>query len=739
MTDVTGRECSKKSVQQGRSHFDARSVLLVREHGKLATMSVRAASAKPENAAGGFFQHSQEVFLTVEGPGRIYQMRKKYILTTLVMLHTQHLFRLHILPWFAVVLCVLGFPQLASAQRDQPIQEEPAPLVATEMAPKDERVERVEMLLNQEQIDQALVILEDFVESGSTSPQADALTFLHAQALQAKGDTKQAIIILEQLLEEYPISSFMDEAGLLLGRLYIESQEANRAIIVLTNALNRSSNSSTHMNGLHLLRQAYELKGEFTKAVQMALKQMNATGEHERRELLDYIQGLILQRMDERTLGNMLETYTTTFPGDVALIRLIELHTAQGDEVLAERDIRAFLYRFPNHPYAQTAVALMQSFISKIKAHQYVIAAVLPFSGKMKPFGTDALNGIRLAMQEGRAEFGSNTLGIVVKDSALPPAQLHHVVEQVMREFEPIALIGPLLAQQVKTVADLPDWAEIPFITPTASISDVKQFGRYWFSTALTSRLQMTKLVEHAIRTLGFSRFCVLAPDSSYGKELANIFQEIVVRHGGEVIAAETFQRATTDASTQIKRLKNKDLSLYGEMLPMETAEPVKEGEEQLVYTPGFDAVFLPGHPTDVAFLSAQLAYFDIKVPLLGSNTWNHPDLLKWGRSTLNGSTFGDALFLQSTDPEVQGFVQKYREQFQEDPSIFAVQAYDAMRVILDTIKHGATTGPEVRDQLFIRHDFPILGGLTSFGGGGVLDRKVYMIQVANGRFIQIN
>jgi hypothetical protein len=35
--DISGqRECSKKSVQQGRSPFDARSVHSVREHGKRA-------------------------------------------------------------------------------------------------------------------------------------------------------------------------------------------------------------------------------------------------------------------------------------------------------------------------------------------------------------------------------------------------------------------------------------------------------------------------------------------------------------------------------------------------------------------------------------------------------------------------------------------------------------------------------------------------------------------------------
>jgi len=37
-----GRECSKKFVQQGRSRFDARSVLIVREHGKMARTPLAA-------------------------------------------------------------------------------------------------------------------------------------------------------------------------------------------------------------------------------------------------------------------------------------------------------------------------------------------------------------------------------------------------------------------------------------------------------------------------------------------------------------------------------------------------------------------------------------------------------------------------------------------------------------------------------------------------------------------------
>ena len=304
---------------------------------------------------------------------------------------------------------VLAFSPQATAQLPNTlIQEETKPLAVAEK----ERLNHIKFLLEQKETDEALAMLEDTFESGTLFYRADEFTFLHAQAFQEKGETSQAIIILEQLLEEYPFSPLTDQARLLLGNLYIESEKTNRAITVLTNALNRSASPATHSEGFRSLRQAYELKKNYIKAIHIALKQFNQSPEKKHEELMNYIQGLILQKMDQHNLENLLNTFPNTFPGDLALIRLIELRTAQGDEVLAELDIRTFLHRFPNHPYAQTAVALMQSFISKIRSYRYVIAAALPFSGKMKPFGTDAMNGIRLALEEGRAQLGTNTLGL---------------------------------------------------------------------------------------------------------------------------------------------------------------------------------------------------------------------------------------------------------------------------------------------------------------------------------------
>jgi hypothetical protein len=52
---------SKKSVQQGRSHFDARSVCVIREHGKTARTPLAAFFNRPgEGLAGAVF--ARDVF-----------------------------------------------------------------------------------------------------------------------------------------------------------------------------------------------------------------------------------------------------------------------------------------------------------------------------------------------------------------------------------------------------------------------------------------------------------------------------------------------------------------------------------------------------------------------------------------------------------------------------------------------------------------------------------------------------
>jgi branched-chain amino acid transport system substrate-binding protein len=189
-----------------------------------------------------------------------------------------------------------------------------------------------------------------------------------------------------------------------------------------------------------------------------------------------------------------------------------------------------------------------------------------------------------------------------------------------------------------------------------------------------------------------------------------------------------------TDFGIAIRRIKELDLQKYGTTGTTTTSK----GILRPTYTPGFDAIFLPGDYNQVALIAPQLLFYDIKVPLLGSNGWNSTELLRLADRSLEGGIFVDGFFLDSPDPAVREFVDRYRRRNQSNPTLFAAQAYDAARLILDAVRHGATTGRAVRDHLAKAPDATVPGSVPLFTPGGVLNRHLFVIQVKQNKLIQI-
>jgi branched-chain amino acid transport system substrate-binding protein len=581
----------------------------------------------------------------------------------------------------------------------------------------------------------AIKTLEELIDTFPDPEILQEAYLLQAAALKQDNQPIDALTVLKQFLEEFPVAHSTNPARVLMAQLYIELQEYEHALSYLYQALDYSTDPEQRRSILQQIRQTELDNHNPLGAVKAALQEMGLVSQSERLELEQLTQTLILQQLDESALQELLESYDSRYPGDIATIRLIELHTAHGDEVLAERDIRWFLKRFPNHPYAQTAMALLQSFISKIKVHSHILAAALPFSGPMKTYGTDSLNGIRLAIDIAKEQWELTSVGLVVKDTTTLTAPLREEIQHVLDEFQPLTVIGPLLSREIQEIGRLPDEHATPFITPSSTLSNVRQYGSFWFSTAMTSSVQAKRLVEYAILQLGYHRFCIIYPQTSYGRELSDMFAKEVLHSGGEIIASEGYSEDQTDISEQLRHLKEKDLVQYGRI----KREKTRTGEFRTVYTPGFDAVFVPGQPVHLALIAAQLAFFDMNVPILGGNSWHNPELFRWAKHDLDGGVFVDGFFPNSPDPSIQEFVRRYRIQFKKEPSLFAFQAYDAATMVMETIRQGAQSGQGVWDQLVRRSDLPALSGFASFSSAGILNRRLYLLQVNNKTFTQLN
>jgi branched-chain amino acid transport system substrate-binding protein len=218
----------------------------------------------------------------------------------------------------------------------------------------------------------------------------------------------------------------------------------------------------------------------------------------------------------------------------------------------------------------------------------------------LAPFGTEVLNGIQLALERLKDGGDSPSIGLIVKDTESDRAAFLDELSNVLSDDQPLAVIGPLLSKNLPVMAEMAERTHIPLITPSATVPNLRRFGTYVFSTALTYGHQAKRVAEYALKEQQFKRFAILYPDTPYGRDLARLFAQELRQQDGELIASEPYKEGDNDFRAVIGKLKAEDLKQYGVEVQVDN-DPAKTGIRQggkkgkrLLYSPGFDAVFIP-------------------------------------------------------------------------------------------------------------------------------------------------
>jgi branched-chain amino acid transport system substrate-binding protein len=597
-------------------------------------------------------------------------------------------------------------------------------------------------LIEAGQAEEAITMLRRFL---ATNPKPDLLDdtyLLLGAALYAAQQYGEGLKYLQQLQSEFPNSEVTDRGKLMIARTHAAMGNADLALPILTALRTMSQDDTTKREAVHLSGELYFQKKEPTRAIQAWLDEIALSSEDQAEEIRAHIKELISASFDKKMLDRIREAYPRSFPGDLATLRLIDLYVGRGEDHLAARQIQQFLTHFPSHPQAARLSEMLSSLQTKLKSNQFLIAAVLPLSGKLSAFANDVLSGIQLAVESSGDRGGSPSVGLLVKDTESSQASFLDDFSNLLANDRPVAVIGPLLSKNLPVMAELAERSHTPLLTPTATLPNVRRLGSFTFSTALTYQLQARRIAAYAAGELGFRRFCILHPDTAYGREMARLFAQEVHQRDGEIIATESYKEGDSDVGAQLKRMKDEDLKKYGLAVPVDPTKIIgklTKLDKKVLYTPGFDAVFIPGRASDVGLIAAQLNFHDMKVPFLGANGWNAPDFARTADQSIDGAIFVDGFFADSPNPNVQDFVSRYKKRFQTTPTLFAMEGYDAVKVVMEALKKGAASGEAIRDYLTSQQDLPALGGPAAFGEDGTLNRPLFLIQVKRGRFTQVD
>ena len=597
-------------------------------------------------------------------------------------------------------------------------------------------------LIDAGQAEEAITALRRFLATAPKPELLDDTYLLLGAALHGTKQYAEALKYLLLLQAEFPNSEVTDRGKLMQARVHAAMGNLDLALPILTGLRNLSKDDVTKREALRLSGDFYAQKKDATRAIQAWLDEVALGTEDQAEDVRARIRALARETSDKKTLDQIRDTFPRSFPGDIASLRLIDLYIGRGEEYQAIRQIQQFLVNFPTHPQAAKTSDLLVALQAKQKSNQFFIAGVLPLSGKLAPFAGEVLSGIQLAVEINRDRTGSPSVGLIVKDLESDYASFLDDFSELLNNDRPLAVIGPLLSKNLPVMAELAERAHIPLITPAATLPNVRRLGNYVFSTALTYELQAKRIAAYAIKEQGFRRFCILHPDTTYGRELARLFAHEVRQLEGEVIAVESYKEGEADVGAQLKRMKAEDLKRYGLSVPVDQTKltgKLTKLDKKIFYTPGFDAIFIPGRAADAGIITAQLNFHDMKVPFLGANGWNSPDFARTDDSSIDGAVFVDGFFVESPTPTVQDFVARYKKRFETNPTLFAMQGYDAAKLVLDAVRKGADSGEAVRDQLLTQPDLSSLAGPAAFGPDGTLNRPLFLIQIKRGRFLQVN
>lgn len=621
---------------------------------------------------------------------------------------------------------------------------------------------QAEFLFHSGEFAEAKQLYQDYLQSVPDGGRAGKAFFRLGQIDFRNRYYSTALQYFAFVLQQAPRTHLADQAQYLTGVCYFEMERFDEAGAIFKIQARGNPDAVKRWQSLLYLSRLDEKRFDYSNAL-AKIKQVYGLGQGKalREQAAQAAEKIIREQLPRETLLSLVRKFRTGFPVDLMLWRLVDLYRLERDHENYRAVLRDFLALFPTHPRRQEA----EKMLSQVREtdDRLRLGVLLPLTGKHALTGQRVLQGIQLAFNRLSAS-EKQGLELVVKDSG-SDASLSQTVEELATDPNVVAILGPVLSRNVREIVPLLERYEIPLFTPTASAADLPALSPYIFRNALTRKIQGKFLAEYAVNKLNLRRFVILSPEETFGEEFKDIFSREVLGLGAEVVAWVTYNRSQNDFKNQIldiggisdrdlKRLTLKQLAktekekkfkgkvpfskplVEQAFLNDENVEGLKVSLEL-----SYDAIFIPGFYDKVGLIAPQLVFYNInKVTLLGTNGWNYPDLVETAGRYLRGKgIFVDGFFVHSRERRVREFVENFQNNFGEEPTILSAQAFDAGRIMFQSIDDGARTRGALKNHLQAVKNFPGVSGNTTILPSGDSEKTLFALKIKGKKIVPVD
>lgn len=340
------------------------------------------------------------------------------------------------------------------------------------------------------------------------------------------------------------------------------------------------------------------------------------------------------------------------------------------------------------------------------------LGTVGPLSGNTATYGVSTKRGVEIAVEEINKSGGINdkTITLVAQDSKGDQSEAANATQKLVSQDKVSAIVGAVLSSETLASAPIANDAKVPMISSSSTAPGIPDVGPFIFRNCIADEVQAAQLAEYAVNELKIDSFAILYTKNDYGDALKNTFAAKLETLGKKPLVIESYVDGDNDFNAQITKIAAK--------------KP--------------EAIYIGGYYTEAAKIAQQAKQKGIEVLFLGGDGFYSPKLIELGGSAIEGAIFTAGFYDKDPAENVQKFVTAFKAKFNEDPDMFAAQAYDAAMIVLEAMKKAGADPQAIQAEMAKIKDFPGITGKTSFAENGDAVKDILILKVEDGSFKRI-
>nr|MBC7245785.1 branched-chain amino acid ABC transporter substrate-binding protein [Chloroflexota bacterium] len=348
---------------------------------------------------------------------------------------------------------------------------------------------------------------------------------------------------------------------------------------------------------------------------------------------------------------------------------------------------------------------------------EVIVYVAAPLSGWQADGGQTVVGGVRLMAEQINSSGGllGHKVKVVAIDDEADSEVAVQVAEQiraaVQRGEKVIGIVGHYNSGQ--TLAAMEIYKDLPLVVVTPTASDVSITRRGYtnfFRVNATDAAQGPADARFLVEKLGAKRIAVVHANNEYGRGLRDEFTTALRGLGVEPAAVIEIPEA---APTQMKAVEQ-----------IKALQP--------------DAIFLAGYETEGYVLLPELREAGVNAPFMASDGCFLYEFIDGAGLAAEGA------YVSGITPDPKLVADKkwwtdYQKLEARNPGTYSIAGYSALDVISAGVKKAGTFEARKVAEAIRNLDFQSLVGHIRYDAAGDLtEQRIYIFQVKNGDFVQI-